>query len=72
MDYLERRILSIYSTLSGLRKTEAEVRYLELAKKIPVYGVTMFDVNVISMEIIVNILRSQIKSESWGSQRMDS
>jgi hypothetical protein len=44
LQYLERRILSIYATLVSLKKTEAEIKYMELAKKITLFGVTLFDV----------------------------
>lgn len=44
LDYFQKRIFSIHAQLVGLKKTETQVKYIELAKKIPLYGVLMFDV----------------------------
>ncbi len=46
LPYLQRRIFGIYSKLkeSFLKKTDAEMRYSEIAKRIPLYGATVFDV----------------------------
>ena len=43
---MERRIFSLYSKLSHFKRTEAEVKYIDLSKRIPLSGVTLFDVVV--------------------------
>jgi len=44
VDYLERRLFSVYSKLKGMKPQEGISKYLELAKQSVFYGGTYFDV----------------------------
>eukprot|EP01119_Soliformovum_irregulare_P020537 TRINITY_DN6672_c0_g1_i1.p1 TRINITY_DN6672_c0_g1~~TRINITY_DN6672_c0_g1_i1.p1 ORF type:complete len:859 (-),score=298.15 TRINITY_DN6672_c0_g1_i1:9-2585(-) len=44
LDYLQNRLFTIHANLKGMQKLEAQSKYIEVAKRLPMYGVTIFDV----------------------------